>query len=250
VAAPEVSAEAVAIIDRSCGALLYGKNERARLPPASLTKIVTAIVVEERADLASMVDVKVSAKEMARRGSSVMGVEPGMQVSVIDLLYGLFLPSGNDAALALADHVSGSASAFAGLMNEKARRLGMVDTNFTNPHGLDNSGLYSTAYDMAIAGRAFLDRPLLAQISVTPTYKPTIADWSDFQIRNGNRLLQTYPGAFGVKIGYTTRAKQTIVAAAVRDGREIIVSLLRSDDRYKDSTALLDWAFAYTPRGC
>ena len=245
---PEVGATAFAILERACGAVLWGKNERTRLPPASLTKIITAMVVERRASLNEMVNVNVSGSQMARRGSSVMGVEPNMKLSVLDLLYGLFLPSGNDAALALAAHVGrGNVNRFIDLMNEEVRSLQMKDTHFTNPHGLDSPGLYSSALDMAIAGHAFLDEPLLGEVSSAPDYMPA---WSGPKLKNGNKLLQMYPGAFGIKIGYTTNAHQTIVAAAERDGREVIVSLFGSDSRYLDSMALFDWAFTQAPSAC
>jgi D-alanyl-D-alanine carboxypeptidase len=244
---PMVGASSYAIVERSCGAVLWGKAERERLPPASLTKIITALVVEEQARLNDMVDINVSGTQMARRGSSVMGVEPNMRLSVIDLLYGLFLPSGNDAALALAEHVSGSVNRFVELMNAKASQIGMTDTYFRNPHGLDSAGLYSSALDMAMAGRAFLDEPLLAQISVTPEYRPA---WDGPTLKNGNKLLQMYPGSFGVKIGYTTNARQTIVAAAERNGRQIIVSLFGSQNRYEDTISLFNWAFSRAPSAC
>jgi D-alanyl-D-alanine carboxypeptidase len=245
--APPVDAEAYVVLERSCGAILAGQNERQRMAPASLTKIVTALVVHRRADLNTMVDVEVSGSQMAKRGSSVMGLEPGMRLSVIDLLYGLFLPSGNDAALTLAGHVGGDTNRFVSLMNSEAARLGLYDTHFANPHGLDARGHYSTAFDMALAGRAFLNEPLLAQISVTPEYQP---DWPNGLLKNGNKLLRIYPGSFGVKIGYTTAAKQAIVAAAERNGRQVIVSLIKSEDRYTDSIALFDWAFKHTSSAC
>jgi D-alanyl-D-alanine carboxypeptidase len=247
-APPEIGARAYAIVDRACGAVIWGKDEHERLAPASLTKIVTALVVEKRAKLTDMVDVNVSGRQMAARGSSVMGVEPGMRLSVEDLLHGLFLPSGNDAALALAGYMGGgSVNNFVDLMNEEAQRLRMLDTHFTNPHGLDSRGLYSSAYDMALAGRALLDDPYLARLSSTPEYEPA---WDGPALRNGNKLLQMYPGAFGVKIGFTTNAQQTIVAAAERNGRQIIVSLFGTETRYLDSIALFDWAFSQAPSAC
>src|SRR5690606_19577443 len=149
---------AVAILDASCGGtLLYGKSEHEPLPPASLTKIVTALAAINHVDLADTVVSDVSAKELkARNRSSVMGLEPGQRVTVEDLLFGLFLPSGNDAAIMLAKHVSGSEEAFAALMNETARNIGMANSAFDNPHGLDSPGLRSSAYDMAIAGMALM----------------------------------------------------------------------------------------------
>jgi D-alanyl-D-alanine carboxypeptidase len=123
----------------------------------------------------------------------------------------------------------------------------LQDTHFTNPHGLDDAGLYSSAYDMAMLGRSFLEYPNLAPLSTTRTYQPA---WTGPELKNGNKLLQLYPGAFGVKIGYTTRAGQTIVAAAERDGRQVIVSVFGSVDRYADTMALFDWAFSNIPSRC
>jgi D-alanyl-D-alanine carboxypeptidase len=248
---PTVSAQSVAILERSCGALVYGLNEDARVPPASLTKIVAALVAVDRiTDLnARVADTHISAKQLVKStDSSVMGIEPGMTFTVRDLMYGLILPSGNDAALQLAEYLTGSQTAFVALMNAKAAALGMTNTQFVNPHGLDAAGHFSTALDMAKGGLAFLSNPLLAQIAVTRTYETP----GDVRIvmKNGNRLLDTYPGAFGVKIGYTTHAKQTFVAAASRGGRELIVSLMGSEDRYADATALLDWAFSARPSAC
>lgn len=250
---PAIGGQAFAVVERSCGALLSGRNEHQRLPPASLAKIVTAMVAEQRAGLNDVVEAKVSAKQMARQDSSVMGLEPGMRPRVLDLLYGLVLPSGNDAALALAQYVGGGdVDTFVSLMNLEAARLNLTNTHFSNPHGLDDPGLYSSAYDMALAGKAFLDIPLLARISTTTEYifPATATKSGPIVLKNGNRLLQSYPGSFGVKIGFTDDARQTIVAAADRDGRQLIVSVFGSEDRYADASTLLDWAFANLPAGC
>ena len=245
---PAVSARAWYVMERSCGAGLYGVNEHARLPPASTTKIVTALVVQQRARLDEIVDVTVSGSQMARRGSSVMGIEPGMKLSVRDLMFGLMLPSGNDAALALAQHIGGAdGQPFLDYMNAEAARLQMHDTRFVNPHGLDGAGHHSTVHDMALAGREFLRDPFLTELSTTSEYRP---EWPREAIKNGNKLLQLYPGSFGVKIGYTSAAKQTIVAAADRNGRQLILSVFASDNRYADAMAIFDWAFASLPPRC
>jgi D-alanyl-D-alanine carboxypeptidase len=245
---PAVEAEAYAVIERECGTLLWGKGENEALPPASITKIITALVVVESVGLDEMAVSTVSGSAMKERGSSVMGVEPGMELSVRDLLYGLMLKSGNDAALVLAEHVGhGSVETFVEAMNAKAAALGMTNTHFANPHGLDNREHYSSAADMAKAGVALLANPVLAEISVAPEYHP---EWDGSNLRNGNKLLDRYDGAYGIKIGYTRRANQTIVAAAEHDGRHIIVSLFGSEDRYTDSAELLDWAFTKTEPAC
>ncbi len=209
---------------------------------------MTALVTVERADPNAVVDIQIDSKALVKAtDSTVMGLEPGMRLSVRDLLYGLILPSGNDAALELARLVAGGTTGFAALMNQKAAELGMTDSNFVNPHGLDTPGHVSSALDMAKAGRAFLANPFLAQIAVTPEYQPP---WNGDPIENGNKLLTMYPGTFGVKIGFTDRARQTIVAAADRNGRQLIVAVMGSEDRYNDAIALFDWAFANTAPTC
>jgi D-alanyl-D-alanine carboxypeptidase len=242
----EVKARSAVVLDAGCGAQVYGKEAHTQLPPASLTKIVTALAVIDRVNLADVVTVDISARELKKRTrSSVMGLEPDMRVSVEDLLYGLFLPSGNDAAIVLARHVSGNEQDFAALMNETARNLGMTNSAFDNPHGLDSDGLHSSAYDMAIAGLALMQNPTLAAISSAASY--TLDGGLHFE--NGNKLLKQYQGANGVKIGYTSKAKHTIVAAATRDGRTVFVSIFGSEDLYTETAQLLDWAFTL-PAGC
>lgn len=243
---PAVSASAYAIVEQPCGALAYGWNEHDRLAPASLTKIVTSLIVAKYGNLGDVVDIQVSASQMRKQGSSVMGIEPGQTFSMRDLLYGLMLPSGNDAAMAIAQHLGGDVNRFVDMMNQEASQLGMVDSHFSNPHGLDSGTLYSSAYDMAVAGRAALGVPLLSQVSNTRGW----TTGTGLSFRNGNKLLSSYPGAYGVKIGFTNNAKQTIVAAAERNGRAVVVSVFGSDDRYADSAALLDWTFAHVPSRC
>jgi D-alanyl-D-alanine carboxypeptidase len=245
---PKITGRAAAVMEVSCGALLYSKNAQQRLPPASLAKIATALVAAERADLDQVVDVRVSSGLLvASSGSTVMGLEPGQRMSLRDLLYGLLLPSGNDAAIAIAEHVGGSAIGFVELMNAKAQALGLRNTHFTNPHGLDEPGLYSSAFDMALLGRALLVQPELAAIVRTKNYQPA---WDGPQLWNGNELLDLYPETLGIKIGYTEQAGQTIVAAAERDGRRLIVSALGAWDRYSDAINLFEWAFANTEPAC
>jgi D-alanyl-D-alanine carboxypeptidase len=249
--APVMGGKSAAIIDADCGAPVYGLNEHERLPPASLAKIITAIVTLQHTNLNDHVTAEVNAKEMAKRDYSVMGLEPGMQVTVKDLLYGLLLPSGNDAAETLAQYVGGgSTSKFVNLMNQEAASLGLTDTHFANPDGLDDPNLYSSAYDMAKAGLALLANPTLAQIVDTASYLPESPDWTGEGLKNDNKLLTDYSGTYGVKIGYDDNALQTIVAAAERNGRRLIVSILGTKDRFADAATLFDWAFANLPPAC
>jgi D-alanyl-D-alanine carboxypeptidase len=246
---PQVSARGVVVMEPDCSALLYTKEPHARLAPASLTKIVTALVADDRTAFTDPVDISVNGALMkASNGSSVMGLQPGQRLPMQDLLYGLLLPSGNDAALAIGQHVGGGNMAtFVEMMNLKVAELGLHNTHFTNPHGLDEQGLYTSAFDIAILGRKLLSRPELAAIVNTKTYQPA---WTLPPVWNGNELLYTYPGAVGVKTGYTAASGQSLVAAAQRDGRTVLLSLLGSWDRYTDATALFDWAFGHTTPAC
>lgn len=245
---PAVRGLAATVIEASCGTPLYAKNDDAQLPPASLTKMMTALIAVQRDDLSRVVDVKVNGALMvASTGASIMGLEPGMRLSLLDLMYGMLLPSGNDAAVEIALDVAGTEAAFINMMNVRAQRLGMYDTRFSNPNGLDQAGLYTTAHDIALLGRAFMQEPELAAIARTKRYQP---QWDRGEVLNGNELLERYPGTIGIKTGYTELAGQTIVAAAERNGRTLIVSILGSYDRYADAIALFAWAFTSTKPAC
>lgn len=154
-APPAITARAAAVIEAPCGALLHGDDEHVRLAPASLTKIATALVTVDYAGLSEMVDVHVDGAELAATtDSTIMGLRPGLYLPMQDLLYGLLLSSGNDAALAIAEYVGFTVDDFVDLMNAKVAELGLTDTHFANPHGLDEPGLYTSAYDMAVLGES------------------------------------------------------------------------------------------------
>jgi D-alanyl-D-alanine carboxypeptidase (penicillin-binding protein 5/6) len=245
---PLLSAAAVAVIEEPCRAIVHSYNAHARLSPASLTKIATALVAAERVDLAQTIDVTVDGGVLsASTNATIMGLQPGQSLGMVDLLYGMLLPSGNDAALQIAEYISGNEEEFADLMNAKVKQFGLEDTRFANPHGLDEPGHYTSAYDIAVLGSHLLDDPDLAAIVGTRSYQPY---WDGPRVNNLNLLLGQYPGALGVKTGYTPQAGQTIVAAAERNGRRFIVSVLGSADNFADATALLDWAFSSAPSSC
>jgi D-alanyl-D-alanine carboxypeptidase (penicillin-binding protein 5/6) len=235
-----VSATHAVVIDGDSGQILWARDANTSTPPASLTKIATALVVLDHARLAETVTVELDSRRMP--GSTVMGVHPGDVLTVEDLLYGLMLPSGNDAALALARHVAGTREGFADLMNEKVRSLGLTGTHFANPHGLDAAGHLSTAYDMAMLAREGMRNSVFQSLAAARTYETSRA--GGFDLRNLNQLLWRYRDADGVKIGYTPAAGRTIVGSATRDGHRVYVAALKSNDIYADSAALLDWAFA------
>lgn len=245
---PPITAPAVVVIEEPCGAVLYELKPGLQLPPASVTKIMTALVTVDYADLDNKVTVTTDGPALSlETDSTVMGIEPGMRLSVRDLLYGLLLASGNDAAVELAGYVAGSVEDFVDLMNDKARALGLANTHFTNPHGLDSPAHYSSAMDIATMGRALLRNPDLARIVRTQSYRP---DWDGGEIRNVNLLITGFAGAIGVKTGYTDIAHQTIVGAAEDGGRRVVVAMLRADDMYAEAPAMLNWAFAHTQPAC
>ena len=246
---PQVSAPAFAVIEEPCGGVLYSQNAHQRRAPASLTKIATAVVARERApDLSELVSVTIDGAEFSlETDSTIMGLRPGQQISLRDLLYGLLLPSGNDAAITIAEHIGGDVPSFVAMMNEEVERLGLADTHFSNPHGLDDPEHYTSAYDIAMLGRELIRQPALATIVREKSYQPA---WDGSAVWNGNRLVYSYPGALGIKIGYTEEAQQTIVAAAERDGKRLIVSLLGSEAVYDDAIALFEWAFAGEATAC
>jgi D-alanyl-D-alanine carboxypeptidase len=247
VAPPVLLGKTAALIEGSCGKLIYGLNAHDRRPPASLTKIATALVVIDANRWAEEIDIQLNGWDLsAEDDSSIMGLEAGMRMSVEELVWGLLLRSGNDAAAELA-RVLGGQEKFVGQMNAKARSLGLQNTQFRNPDGRDADGGYSSTFDMAVLGKTLLANPTLAQIVHT---KDHVTTWSSESMPNGNWLLYVYPDAIGVKTGYTEGAGGTIVAAAKRDGRTLIASVFDSGDVFWDSMRLFDWAFANTRETC
>jgi D-alanyl-D-alanine carboxypeptidase len=247
-AAPGISGFGAAIIEAPCSARVFGLNEGMRLAPASLTKMMTAIVALDYGGLDDIVEVSIDGGELSlATDSTVMGLKPGDRLPLRDLIYGLLMRSGHDAAIAIAEHIAGDEATFAELMNDRAAALGLTQTNFSNASGLDDENLYTTAYDMAQLAAALLENEALAEVVRTKEYEPS---WDRGKIENLNLMLNFYEGAVGVKTGFTDLAGQTIAAAADRDGRRLIVSVLHSEDLYVDASALLDWAFANTAPAC
>lgn len=239
---PRVTARFVAVIDEDSGELLYGATEHTRVPPASTTKIATTIVALEMpgASLNQVVHTTVSGSQMAARdGSSIMGIEPGEQLRLETLLYGMMLPSGNDAAEQVALALGGgNRQRYVEMMNQKAAAIGLKNTRFANPTGMDAPGHYSSAYDMAMLARYAMRNADFRNMA--GAYRWT---GDDYLLRNSNRLIGYYGGADGVKIGFTDQAGKTMVASATRDGHRVYVCLMGSEDLLYDSVALLDWAW-------
>jgi D-alanyl-D-alanine carboxypeptidase (penicillin-binding protein 5/6) len=246
-APPKLSGTSAAVIEGACGRLVYGLRQDDRVPPASIAKIVTAIVAAREGRLTDQVPINVNGWDLALQdGSSVAGLEAGTKLTLEELLYALMLPSGNDAALAIADYFGG-AGRFTDLMNQTVKRLGLSNSRFLNPDGRDKDGNYTSAMDMGLLGRELMTNPALRKIAGTKT---TPASWDGHTLWNTNYLVYGYPGATGVKFGYTEGARETIVGAAARNGRELYVSVLSSDFAYLDAVKLLDWAFANTHPDC
>ncbi len=236
---PAVNAGQVVLIDEVSGEVLYGFNEHERTPMASVTKIATAIVALERGKLSDIVEVRYDPTELY--DSTAMGCNPGEHYTLEDLLYGLMLPSGNDAALAIANYIAGSEEAFVRMMNDKVRDLGLQDTHFSNPHGLDEPDHYSSAYDMAMLARYAMKNPTFRDLAKAKIWD--VSGSKSFRIFNLNRLLWNYEDADGVKIGFTETAGRTTVASATHAGRRVYVALMHAGDIVNDVVPLLDYAF-------
>lgn len=239
VPAPEQQSTAAVVIDDASGAVLYNSDAHTPLAPASLTKIATAILAIEGADLDAWVLNEVDSRQMP--GSSLMGLLPGDCLQLRDLVYGLMLRSGNDAALAIGRYEAGSDAAFVNQMNTLLARLGLTDSHFANPHGLDQDGHLVSAYDLAMLARYGMQIPEFAQVVDTTSW--TARGSRTFWMNNINGFLSRYDGADGVKTGYTEDAGRTFVGSAVHNGHRAIVVLLDSPDRYGEAADLLDWVF-------
>lgn len=241
-AAPEnVSAVSAIVIEAQTGTVLWEHNSREKRAMASTTKIMTALLTIEAGDLDR--EFTVDPLAIMVEGTS-MGLREGDRVSRRDLLYGILLPSGNDAANAAAVSVSGSMTAFVKLMNSRARELGLNDTHFATPSGLDADGHYTTACDLArLAAYALRDdtfREIVGCASAdvefgNPPYKRTLY--------NSNKMLKRYDGAIGVKTGFTDNARRCLVSAAERDGATLVAVTLNAPDDWNDHTKMLDYGF-------
>ncbi len=237
---PHVTAPHIAVLDEDSGALLYSVDPFARAAPASITKIVTTIVaLEHEPDIKKVFTTTVSSSALAAcDGSSIMGLEPDDHVTLETLLYGMMLPSGNDAAEQVAYSLAGSRDAYVAWMNDKVASLHLKDTHFVTPSGMDADDHYSSAYDMALLARYAMQNSEFRTLASTKQF-----NGDDYYMHNLNPLLFSYAGADGVKIGYTDIAGRTIVASATRDGHRVYVSLFGSQNLAGDSTALLDWVW-------
>lgn len=238
---PAVSALAAILIDRDSGRILWAKDARRRLPIASTTKIMTALLALEHGREDD--PVTVSPKAASTEGSSIW-LDKGEKKTLGELIYGLMLRSGNDAAVAIAEHIGGTEKNFVLMMNQKAATLGAKDTLYSNPHGLPGGRHYSTAYDLGLITCRALQNERFRQIISTPTW--TISwpgrPW-DRVMSNQNRLLELYPGGDGVKTGWTIAAGRCFVGSATRDGWQLVCVVLNAPQMWEDAVLLLDYGF-------
>lgn len=242
-AAPSVSAQRAIVIDQDTGRVLYEKDAHTQSRIASITKIMTAILAIESGKLDE--EATVSSNAVKAEGSSIY-LKPGEKIKLEDLVYGLMLRSGNDSAVAIAEHVGGSLDGFVYLMNKKAEEIGMVNSNFENPHGLDDhENHYSTAYDMAILTRYAMQNETYREISGTKVHTSPDPenDW-DRKWRNKNRLLtEKYKYCTGGKTGYTKRAKRTLVTTATKNEQNLIAVTLNGPDDWNDHIQMFEYGF-------
>ncbi|QWV96613.1 D-alanyl-D-alanine carboxypeptidase [Geomonas nitrogeniifigens] len=224
------------------GQIFRQRNAAIRRAPASLTKMMTALVVLERCDLDEVVVVSRSA---ARETGSRIGLRRGEKFRVRDLLAATLIASANDACRALAEHACGNQRDFVIQMNARARALGLENTHFANACGHDNRGLYSNAHDLARLAERAMQLPQFAKIVASPNMRiATLDGRRSYYLRNKNRLIGRYPGAIGVKTGTTPNAGQCLVALAEREDRRVLLVIMHSRNRWQSAPALLDAAFA------
>jgi D-alanyl-D-alanine carboxypeptidase (penicillin-binding protein 5/6) len=223
------------------GTMVWSHQADQPLPPASLTKIMTALLVLERSNLNAIVTVKPSIVEET---GSRMHLRPGDRMRVRDLLAAMLIESANDAARALAEHLGGSEARFAETMNQRAAQLGMRNTHYTNSSGHHDPDHYTTARDLLVLTEKALERPLFRELVSKVRYQVSTVDGKRrFKLENSNKLLPKYAGMVGVKTGYTPEAGRCLIALAERDGVEVLIVLLRAKDRWNLATRMLDTAF-------
>ena len=242
----DISAKAAVVMDASTGQVIISRNKDMELPPASTTKVMTAIVALDKAKLTDTF--KVSRAAAAKSPSKVY-LRPGDEITVEALLYSLLLKSANDSAAALAEGVAGSEDAFARMMTEKARSIGALHTNFRNASGLPSDDHYTTAYDLALILRYALQDERFNQISTTKFATLNMGQKERMLLKNHNKLLWFYDGAGAGKTGYTIAARHCYVGEANCSNTKLIVALLRSGDCWGDSKKLLDKGFELAMNG-
>lgn len=243
---PELDCESAVLMEASTGRIIYKKDENKKLSPASITKIMTMLLVVEAIESKklSFYDKVTCSEHASSMGGSQIWLEVGETMTVHDLLKSVAVGSANDASVALAEHIAGSEEAFVALMNAKAKELGMENTNFTNACGLDDDNLYTTAKDVALMSKALISHEIIKQY--TTIWMDTIRNES-VQLVNTNKLVRFYRGATGLKTGTTSKAGCCLSGTAKRNGMELIAVIMgakSSNDRFAFAKKLLDFGFA------
>lgn len=237
----QISAKTYVLIEKDTKKILHSKDEHTKMPMASTTKIMTTILALESKDLDT--PFKVEEKWVKVEGSS-MGLLPGDTVTMLDLCYGMMLASGNDAANVVAYKLAGDIKNFAKLMNDKAKEIGMKNTNFVTPSGLDDKDHYSTAYDMALLARYALNNQLFKEICSTQKKQLSYGNPPyDRWLSNHNKLLKTYEGCIGVKTGFTKKSGRCLVSAVQKDNTTLIAVTLNAPNDWQDHTRLYNYGF-------
>ncbi|MFD0770822.1 D-alanyl-D-alanine carboxypeptidase family protein [Bacillus sp. CGMCC 1.60114] len=242
-------ASSAIVIEQDTGKVLFEKSPNEKLPPASMTKIMTMLLIMEQIEKGKLkLQDKVRTSEhAASMGGSQIFLEPGEEMTVNEMLKGIAIASGNDASVAVAEHIAGSEEGFVDMMNKKAKDLGLKNTHFQNPTGLPAKNHYSTAYDMAVMAKELMKYPLIRKY--TGKYEDYLREDTDkkFWLVNTNKLVRFYPGVDGVKTGFTTEAKYCLTASAERNGMRVISVIMgspTSKERNAEVTKLLDYAFS------
>ena len=245
---PVIAGESAILVDAVTGKVLYEKHCRTRRPPASTTKVMTAILALENGKLDDTV--RASARASKTPFSS-LHLKPGEELTLKNLLYGLLLRSGNDAAVCVGEHIAGSEGKFVEMMNKRAKEIGAEHTHFVNPHGLHDAKHYSTAYDLALMARYAVKMPAFNDIVRTKTtHIERSINSEDVFVKNSARFLWKFDGADGIKTGYTREAGRCFVGSATRDGWRLITVVLKSNDAGADTAALLNYGFKFYDQVC
>ena len=238
----ELSAESAVLIDAETGRVIYSKNSRERMGMASTTKIMTALVALDKYNPDDVVTA--SYKASNTEGSSIY-LKPGEKMSLEHVLYGLMLASGNDASVAISEHIAGNEYTFVEYMNRKAANLNLLDTHFENPNGLSHENHYTTAYDLSQITREALKNEKFRQVVSTKNkVLKSLSGENDRYIKNHNKLLWQYDGCIGVKTGFTKKDGRCLVSAAEKDGITLIAVTLNAPDDWNDHKKLFDYGFS------
>lgn len=238
---PAISAKTAVVIDAGSGRVLYEKNKDEKAYPASITKIMTALLAIEQGDLNRQV--KVSPKAVGVEGSSIY-LAQGEELPLRDLVYGLMLRSGNDSAVAIACEIGGGVEPFVDMMNRRARELGAKNTNFMNPNGLHDENHYTTAYDIALIARHAMQNPAFREVAGAKSYQAHREEGKFNVFYNKNKTVYQYEGGNGIKIGYTKTAGRTLVASSKKGDLELICVVMGAPNWFQDAYALMDYVYS------